>query len=148
VGGQSYVLEDIINQQHGIIGRGTCVIGAKSNQGVEAVVKFSWPAKGRMPENEFIERAQGLAPSPEQDKNSVANHLPRILGRGIDDQWMKLGSECEPRRLQIMVFSKLLPITQLTNAENLAEAIRGIFKCSCSPLLLQVVSLGKKLTRE
>jgi hypothetical protein len=140
VGGQSYILEDIINQQHGIIGRGTCVIGAKSSQGVDAAVKFSWPASGRVPESDLIERALNLASPPGKDENSMAHHLPCILGRGIDDHWMKLGSECEPRRLQIMVFTKLIPITELTNAKDLAEAIRGIFRCSCSSLF---VSSGK-----
>jgi hypothetical protein len=134
VGGQSFVLEDFLNQQHGIIGRGTCVIGAKSDQGVEAVVKFSWRESGRTPENEFIERARVLALTG-KDENGIANHLPHILGRYTDDHWMKLGSQCEPRHLQVMVFTKLIPITQLTDVKELAEAIRGIFKCSCSPVV-------------
>jgi hypothetical protein len=75
VAGQSFVLEDILNQQHGIIGRGTCVIGARSNQGVEVVVKFSWRESGRMPENEFMEQARRLVP-PGKDENNIANHLP------------------------------------------------------------------------
>jgi hypothetical protein len=131
VGERSFVLGDILNQQHGIIGRGTCVIGAKSDQD-EAVVKFSWREPARTPENEFIERALKHLPSTGEDDNSLKHHLPNILGHNTDDHWIELGDECEPRYLQIMVFTKLTPITALTNADDLAEAYRGIFKCSCS----------------
>ena len=64
LGGQTFVLGDILHQQHGIIGRGTCVIGAQSTQGVEAVVKFSWRESERTPENVFLEQALRRAPPP------------------------------------------------------------------------------------
>jgi hypothetical protein len=135
LGGQTFVLGDILHQQHGIIGRGTCVIGAESNQGVEAVVKFSWRESERTQENVFIEHALRHAP-PREDVNSIARHLPSILGHKTDDRWMTtLGSKCEPRHLQIMAFAKLTPITHITNVTELAEAYRGIFKCSCSLLV-------------
>ena len=135
---QLYILEDIIHQQHGIIGRGTCVIGAKSDQSVAAVVKFSWPASGRMPERDFIERAR------DHDKNNdMDNHLPKVLAHAVEDHWAKPGSKCEPRQLQIMVFNKLTPVTQLTDAKDLVDAIRGIFKCSCCLF----IAWGCELTR-
>jgi hypothetical protein len=131
LGGQMFVLGDILYQQHGIIGRGTCVIGAKSTQDVEAVVKFSWRESKRTPENVFIEQALRCAPRREDD-NSIARHLPSILGHKTDDGWMMtLGAKCEPRHLQIMAFAKLTPITHITKVNDLAEAYRGIFKCSC-----------------
>ena len=128
---QSYILEDIINQQNGIIGRGTHVIGATSGQGVAAVVKFSWPTSCRVPESDFIEQAWGHI-LEDEDENNIGNNLPKILDHEVDKHWMKSGSNCEPQQLHIVVFCKLTPVTQLTNTKDLAEAIRGIFKCSCS----------------
>jgi hypothetical protein len=123
VSGKSFVLEDIIDQQHGIIGCGTCVIGAKSDPDVEAVVKFSWRESRRKPENEFIDWARRFIPPPGKVYDSIADHLPCILAFHTNNHWMQLGSSCEPRHLQIIVFTKLIPITQLTNAKDLAEAI-------------------------
>src|ERR1700729_3194903 len=64
--GTRLVLGSTIYQQHGIIGRGTCVVRARrvektKNSGTDddawdgpLIVKLSWPAKSKISENDII----------------------------------------------------------------------------------------------
>ena len=131
LGGQSYTLANIIYQQHSIIGRGTCVIEAKSDQDVDVVAKFSWLPSGRMPEDQFLRLAWSHV---NNDSLDMADHLPRVLYHEVNDYWKRPDDTYEQRSLQIIVFDKLFPISQLTEAKDFAAAMRGIFRCTRSSL--------------
>jgi hypothetical protein len=133
LGGQSYTLEDIIYQEYCIIGRGTFVIQAITHQD-DFVIKFNWPHRSTHEAN-VLEHAWKYART--KPHCHIANHLPRLLYHESDD-YRKSGKG--DRNLEIMVFSRLMPITQLTDAKDLVEAIRGIFRCSC---ILLVISLER-----
>jgi hypothetical protein len=83
------LLGSTIFHQHGIIGRGTCVIRAKRVEkgkynGTDddawdgpLIVKLSWPAKSRISENDIIEKARNAANHDEH--RWVLKHLPKVL---------------------------------------------------------------------
>ncbi|KAJ7445440.1 hypothetical protein FB451DRAFT_1148766 [Mycena latifolia] len=137
--GRSLTMGETIFQAHGIIGRGTCVSRAKMNlngQENDVIVKWSWPAKTRTPEADFIKKATEFA--TESGDSWVLNHLPKILHaeqKEFDDDSPQrhlskhFGDDYELRALYIVVLEGLRPITELTNAAELGEAFRGIFKC-------------------
>ena len=83
------LLGSAIFHQHGIIGRGTCVIRAKrvekgkySGTDDDAwdgplIVKLSLPAKSRISENDIIKKARNAANHDEH--RWVLKHLPKVL---------------------------------------------------------------------
>ncbi|KAF8274805.1 hypothetical protein EI94DRAFT_1713110 [Lactarius quietus] len=139
--GTSLRLGSTIYHQHGIIGRGTCVVRAKyigkSNDDSwvgSLVVKLSWPAKSRISENDLIAKARNAA---NHDKHRwVLKHLPKVLhaedrqitslSRALID---RMGDRYEERVLRIIVQEELYPITERTTAVDLAQSFREIFKC-------------------
>ncbi|KAJ7067149.1 hypothetical protein C8F01DRAFT_1247545 [Mycena amicta] len=138
-GGRELTLNETIFQSHGIIGRGTCVSRAKMKEGgknTDVIVKWSWPAKTRKPEAEFIKHATDKARV--NGDPWVLDHLPKILHSETKE--FKEGTpqrhlathfkdDYELRELRLIVQEELHPITELTDADELREAFRGIFRC-------------------
>ena len=122
--GTSLRLGRTIYLQHGIIGRGTCVVRAKYIDGTRAhcddvswvgslVVKLSWPAKSRVPENDLIVKAHNAADHAEHCW--VLKHLPKVLhaeDRQIESLSPalieRIGEAYEKRVLRIIVLSDFL----------------------------------------
>lgn len=144
----------IILHSRGLIGRGTCVVRAEladkcpdnlkeKLEGKALVVKLSWPAVRRVSEVAIIKKARGKAMSTH---SSMVDHLPDIL-LSEDVQASALQQrikdfardDYEARILRIIVLPQYFPIIQLSQASQLAEAVRGIFKCeylTCSFVVL------------
>ena len=147
--GTRLLLGSTIFHQHGIIGRGTCVVRARrvekgKDNGADddawnrpLIVKLSWPAKSRISENDIIEQARNAADHDEH--RWVLKHLPKVLhaedrhfnplSRALID---RMGDEYEERDLRIMIQEELSPITRRTVAVDLAQSFREIFKCTYS----------------
>jgi hypothetical protein len=144
--GTRLLLGSTIFHQHGIIGRGTCVVRARrvekgKNSGTDdhawdspLIVKLSWPAKSRISENSIIEKARNAANHDEH--RWVLKHLPKVLH--AEDRHVNLlspalidrmGDQYEERVLRIMVQEELSPITERTAAVDLAQSFSEIFNC-------------------
>jgi Fungal protein kinase len=135
------LLGSTIFHQHGIIGRGTCVIRAKrvekgKDSGTDddawdgpLIVKLSWPAKSRISENDIIEKARNAANHDEH--RWVLKHLPKVLhaedrpvnllSRVLID---RMGDEYEERVLRIMAQDELSPITERTATVDVAQSLK------------------------
>jgi hypothetical protein len=86
--GTRLLLGSTIFHQHGIIGRGTCVVRPRCVEKGKysstdnawdgpLIVKLSWPEKSRISENSIIEQACNAA---DHDKHRwVVKHLPKVL---------------------------------------------------------------------
>lgn len=132
-----------IHQPHGLIGRGTCVVGAKcikKGPGVvddgwddELIVKFSWPAESRTAENEIIKKITAAADNDEH--RWMLRHLPKVLHAEdkdcclLSEEMIKILGNYEKRLLRILVLEKLTPITERTTASDLAVSYREIVQC-------------------
>jgi hypothetical protein len=136
--------------QHGLIGRGTCVVRAtciEKGNGVsdeawngQLIVKLSWPARSRMSEQVIIEQARSKADNDEH--RWVLKHLPKVLhAEDVDANLLsqalidRLGDGYEAHILRMMVQEELFPITERVTAADLAESFREIFQCGYSRLL-------------
>jgi hypothetical protein len=135
-------LGSIIYLQHGIIGRGTCLVQATYITRSKAwlgplVVKLSWPAKSRVSEKDLIEKAHKAADRDEH--HWVLKHLPKVLHAedhhieslppALVESMGLLGEAYEERVLRIIVQEELYPITERKNAVDLAQSFCEIFKC-------------------
>ena len=135
-----------IYHQHGIIGRGTCVVRAICVEKMKGhgtdddawdsplILKLSWPAKSRMSENSIIEKARNAADHDEH--HWILKHLPKVLH--VEDRHVNLlsralidrmGDQYEERVLRIVVQEEL---SSVTAAVDLAQSFREIFKCMYS----------------
>ncbi|KAJ7025736.1 hypothetical protein C8F04DRAFT_1127406 [Mycena alexandri] len=132
----------IVFRAHGIIGRGTVVVHATvlrappNNPGLvnkSVIVKWSWSPKSRAREADIINQARAHA----ADTN-MRRHLPEVLySEDLDGSipechrhLMKhLPDEYEARVITVIVLEVLKPITELSDPNELATALRGIFKC-------------------
>ena len=152
--GTRLLLGSTIFHQHGIIGRGTCVVRTKRvEKGKDCgtdddawdgplIVKLSWPAKSRISENAIIEKARGAANHDEH--RWVLKHLPKVLhaedrhinllSRALID---RMGDQYEERVLRILVQEELYPITERTAAVDLAQSFRETFMCRNSHSVLR-----------
>lgn len=141
-------LGNTLYRQHGLIGRGTCVIEThldkkderttvkwsdKAKEKGYLIVKTSWPAKTRKPEREFLQRVYDLV-NANKDHSWVLKHLPTLVHAeevGIDPTQTRfkhfLPDKFELRELRISVQEKLTPIIVLTTYKEVWEAWRGIF---------------------
>jgi hypothetical protein len=137
-------LGETVFHQHGLIGRGTCVIRAtcvENRHGADTkvwngplIVKLSWPAKSRTPEHVILEQAYKAA---DYDEHCwVLKHLPKVLHtEDVDDNLLsqalidRMGDEYEECVLRIMVQEALYPVTEQITAPTLAVSFREIFKC-------------------
>jgi Fungal protein kinase len=88
--GTRLVLGSTIYHQHGIIGRGTCVVRARRVEktkdsgtnddtwdGGPLIVKLIWPAKSRISENDIIQKARNAANHDEH--RWALKYLPKVL---------------------------------------------------------------------
>jgi hypothetical protein len=146
--GTRLLLGSTVFHQHGIIGRGTCIVQAKHVEkgkysGTDdawdgpLIVKLSWPAKSRLSEHDIIEKARNAADHNEH--RWVLKHLPKVLhaeDRQVNllsrDLIDRMGDEYEERVLRTMVQEELSPITERTAAVDLAQSFCEIFKCMYS----------------
>ena len=146
--GTGLVFGSTIYHQHGIIGRGTCVVRARcvekgKDSGTDddawdgpLIVKPSWPAKSRISENDIIEKARNAANHDEH--RWVLKHLPQVLhaedrhvnllSRALID---RMGDRYEERVLRIMVQENCLP-SQSRQSQLTSQSFREIFRCMYS----------------
>src|SRR6202167_79242 len=120
--GTRLLLGSTIFHQHGIIGRGTCVVRARRVEkgkysGTDDVawdgpliVKLSWPAKSRMSENDIIPKARNAANHDEH--RWVLKHLPKVLH--AEDRHINLLSQALIDRMGDQYEARLLRITNVT----------------------------------
>jgi hypothetical protein len=161
--GRKLLLKHTMFHQHGLIGRGTCVVraiclpaggGDNAEEGNNArandlwrgnlVVKFSWPSATRLSEPDIINAARVRA--IQHGDAWVLNHLPEVL-YSEDIDWSllspelikQLGDKYEKRVLRIMVLEELSPITDRTTAAELAQSFREIFRCKLSSNTFYIV---------
>jgi hypothetical protein len=148
-----FTLTETIYHQHCLIGRGTLVVGAKLlkapaapaanrlNTNAALIIKISWPPKSRTSEQHFIQNA--IEAAQRHDAQWVTFHLPNFwLSHNIDNDPQGpqrklqdfLVDAYEERVMRIVVQEALIPITQLTTADDLLTALRGIIKCACTTL--------------
>ncbi|KAH9004959.1 hypothetical protein EDB86DRAFT_2825332 [Lactarius hatsudake] len=146
LGNTHLVLGHTIYNQHGIIGRGTCVVQATRINRSKAhcdgdgiwdgplIMKLSWPASSRISENELIKNACEAADHDEH--RWVLKHLPKVLY--AEDQQInflsqalidRMGNLYEGRVLRILIQEQLYPITEQTTAHNLSRLFLEIFNC-------------------
>lgn len=144
--GKVLKLGGTVYHQHALIGRGTCVVRAECvNEGRQKrnddeawdgplIVKLSWPAKSRTPEQDIIKKAREAADNGQH--RWVLNHLPKVLhDEDIDVNLLSqalidnIGGRYEERVLRAIVQEELYPITERTTAPELAESFRDIFNC-------------------
>jgi hypothetical protein len=135
-------LGSTVYHQHGIIGRGTCVVQAKCLRTGEPdetwngplVVKLSWPAQSRISENDMVKKARDAA--EHNNHRWVLKHLPKILH--AEDQHInslsralidRLGNQYEERVLRILVQEELHPITVQKTDVDLSRSFHEIFRC-------------------
>ncbi|KAH7876242.1 uncharacterized protein C8R40DRAFT_1042541, partial [Lentinula edodes] len=135
-------LGNVIFRAHGIIGRGTVVVGAKvvgsplpNFVGKRVVVKWSWVATTRKEEGYIVKKA---AEHADANRPSMRHHLPNIYHY---QEFPKQTPQCqkfllanikdayEEHVLRIVVQEELHPITDLTDATELAGAFKQIFEC-------------------
>lgn len=146
--GFRFTLNKTVHQQHCLIGRGTLVVTAKLDRGSPTtdalnrstimIIKISWPPISRTSEQQLIRHATSLA---QHQHRWVNSHLPAILlakdilndADGLQHRlWKFFGNAYEVRLMRIVVQEKLMPITQLSTADDLRGALIGIFRCTCT----------------
>ncbi|GAW08200.1 other 1 protein kinase [Lentinula edodes] len=134
-------LGNVIFRAHEIIGRGTVVVGAKvvasplpNFVGKRVVVKWSWVATTRKEEGYIVKKA---AEHADANRPRMRHHLPNIYHY---QEFPKQTPQCqkfllanfkdgyEEHVLRIVVQEELHPITDLTDATELAGAFKQIFE--------------------
>ena len=80
--GFTVTLGDVISRDPAVIGRSTVVLKATSTKwpNTNLVVKVSWPDSGRVPENEFLEKATKEA--KKTDGEWATSTFPKCFGVG------------------------------------------------------------------
>ena len=129
--------------QPSLAGRGMAVLRATSSEGdSNLVVKISWPGSGRVPEDEFLNKAIEMAKSSEEHKWTL-NHLPRVVrAQSIDfdpdsthgkvaslfekAEFVNGGYEYERRTLRIIVQERLYPLKTLTDVREIAQVLLDV----------------------
>ena len=132
---------EVISNEPSLTGRSTVVLHAKSPrwEGVDLVIKISWPSSNRVAEQVFIERATKKAKSGAEHKWAL-DHLPQVLFAqdvtfGSDSTYEKVASlfddpefvgkeyKYERRTLRIIIQERLYPLKTLTNQKDLAQVL-------------------------
>ncbi len=137
-----FTLRQTLFHQHGIIGRGSCVVKATvssapphpiAREGTVCVVKLSWPPKTRASESDLIEEAHELA--REEGSECISENLPTIYftkdlqTTNTHDRLAKFFEDYERRVHRIVVMDELYPLSDLTKPAELEKVFRDIFKC-------------------
>ena len=135
----------LISREPSLVGRSTVVLHAATTrsewEGIDLVVKISWPGSIRVPESRFLRKAiEEAGRTPNQ---WALNHLPRLLFDqdivfGPDSTNGKVASlfkdadfvngeyKYEERTLRIIVQECLYPITTLIDVKDIAQVLLDV----------------------
>jgi len=141
-------LGDVISRDPAAIGRSTTVLDAKSERwpDTELVVKISWPGSYRIPETDFLKKANEEA--EKTDGGWAAKHLPQVffVKDVIFDEASTLESVArlfenasivngnyvyERRTLRVIVQERLYPLKSLGSVRDIGQVFLDI-ACSTS----------------
>ncbi|PFH45845.1 hypothetical protein AMATHDRAFT_200217 [Amanita thiersii Skay4041] len=149
---QELILEtqNILFQQHALIGRGTCVLQVSQKS---ATSSFDWKDKGglvaklcfspenRTSESTILNHISDMIKSDPERLGRICNHLPEVLYHKTIE-WDETGVQgrlakylegknlpYEKRVLRILIMTELFPIIELTKTATLGPAIKDIFNC-------------------
>lgn len=142
-------LDKVIFRHHAIIGRGTCVVSARSDylgwKGRALVVKISFTPDTRPAERYYLNEIRKLAV---QDKNEdILDHFPEMLlfqkfpssATAVQDRvhehFKKLSElgeggkvEYEMRNVQLLVMTRLKSVKSLDQGIDVKEVLKGVVK--------------------
>ncbi|CAE6397506.1 hypothetical protein ACGC1H_000164 [Rhizoctonia solani] len=126
---------------------------APTDSPTSSVAKLYWPHRDRLREEDIIKEARGVA-------DDLGNHLPLVVGSCDVDMMgtlrirQELGidsnSPCPPRALRIVIFERLIPITDLEGDDfliALVECMRCHFVLWKHGLHHQDISLANLMVR-
>ncbi|PFH45366.1 hypothetical protein AMATHDRAFT_184632 [Amanita thiersii Skay4041] len=141
--------QQILFQQHALIGRGTCVLQVTksapssldwTNKG-RLVAKLCFSPQTRTSEWTILKRVFDMIKSDPERLGWIRNHIPVVLHHETI-KWDETGVQgrlakylegknvpYEKRVLRILIMTELFPITQLTTTATLGHAIKDIFRC-------------------
>jgi len=144
IGAFALTYSEVIAHEPSLAGRATAVLEAKSAkwEGMDLVVKISWPGSERTAENELLAKAVETAESGPGDEWAL-KHLPRVLfsqdvAFGQDSTHSKVESliekakfangeyKYEGRTLRIIVQERLRPLKALTNVKVIAQVLLDV----------------------
>jgi len=133
-----------IAQRPSLTGRSTAVLHAKSSrwEGLDLVVKISWPDSDWVPESAYLTKAVETAESTPADEWAL-KHLPRVLFTqdiifDSDSAHSKVASlfddpefvngdyEYERRTLRIIIQERLHSLKALKTAKEVAQALLDV----------------------
>ncbi len=139
-----------VMHQPGIIGRNTCVVEGTSDAWPdrELVVKISWPASSRVPENAFVDKISEAVKAEGDAAAWVLDHIPTVLhsqefhltpdspGRKLfeylSSQDVKFADEnsCqyELRVCRVSVHERLHSLDTLVKPEDYAQVLFDVFQ--------------------
>jgi len=136
--------DEAIVQRPSLVGRSTAVLRAKSSrwEGLDLVIKISWPDSGWVPESAYLNRAVETAESTPADEWAL-KHLPRVLfAQDIifdsDSAHSKVASlfddpefvngeiNYERRTLRIIIQERLYSLKALKNAKEIAQILLDV----------------------
>lgn len=145
--GRKLDIGNLVFRQHALIGRGTCVLHAKSKShpGVEddwetksLIVKLSFTPDTRTSEGKFLENILKVANSDEKH-HWVKNHLPEVLyyqtlppvtvQERLAEYCSKHNISYERRTVQALIMTELHPVTRIKSSVEFAPVIKGVFNC-------------------
>lgn len=133
-----------ISQRPSLTGRSTAVLHAKSSrwEGLDLVVKISWPNSDWVPESAYLTKAVETAESTPADEWAL-KHLPRVLFTqdiifDSDSAHSKVASlfddpefvngeyDYERRTLRIIIQERLYSLKVLNNAKQVAQVLLDV----------------------
>ena len=147
-------LGEFISEEPSFTGRGTAVLHAAPSEGnSDLVVKISWPESGRVPEDEFLEKAIKKAKSSKRHKWALM-HLPHlVLSQSVDfdpdsthgrvaelfdePEFVSGEYKYERRTLRIIVQERLYPLKMLTDVKEIAQVLLDVACSACFHSFLQ-----------
>ena len=142
---------EVISHEPSLAGRATVVLHATSSkwEGVDLVVKISWPGSERIAENAFLDEAVKKAENTAGGKWAL-NHLPQVLfAQDIvfdsDSTHEKVASlfddaefvdknckyKYERRTLRIIIQERLYPLKTLKDVKDIAQVLLDVACGTC-----------------
>ncbi|KAF8899718.1 hypothetical protein CPB85DRAFT_1439862 [Mucidula mucida] len=139
----------ILMREPGIIGRNTCVLEATSPEweGLELIVKISWPPSSRVAENVFIDSIVKAVADAGDDAAWVPDHIPNLLhsqdfplsedtpGTRLRDYFADASTfaadkrfDYETRVCRVSVHERLYPVEQLTSTLQVAQVLFDVLQ--------------------
>ena len=146
-------LADIIFRDPATVGRSTTVVSAASDRWPDTglTVKVSWPDSGRVPETDFLAKANDEAQKTEG--KWATRHLPQMfysedvvgpdpVARLFDEVGFVAGEcEYERRTLRVIIQERLHPLKSLAKVKDIGQVFLDV-ACSAyiPPFLMSVHS--------